>query len=62
MESVFCENKERVIFALKQVEESILLLEEYLIPYTAEGKRLVKVGVSFSREKRNVGEWKVVEE
>lgn len=29
MESVFCENKERIIFALKQVEESILLLQEW---------------------------------
>lgn len=41
--------------ALKQIDE-----RGYLIPYSAEGKRLVKVGVSFSREMRNVGEWKVV--
>lgn len=41
--------------ALKQIDE-----RGYLIPYSAEGKRLVKVGVSFSKEMRNVGEWKVV--
>jgi hypothetical protein len=29
----------------------------YLIPYTADGRKLVKVGVSFSREERNLGEW-----
>lgn len=29
MESVSCENRERVISALKQVEESILLLQEW---------------------------------
>lgn len=43
--------------ALKQIDE-----RGYLIPYQADGKRLVKVGVSFSKETRNVGEWKVVEE
>lgn len=34
----------------------------FLIPYSAEGERLVKVGVSFNEETRNVGEWKAVEE
>lgn len=29
MESVFCKNKERIISALKQVEKSILLLQEW---------------------------------
>lgn len=29
----------------------------YLLPYTADGRRLVKVGVSFDKEKRNLGEW-----
>lgn len=43
--------------ALRQIDE-----RGYLIPYSAEGKRLVKVGVSFSKETRNVGEWKVVKE
>jgi hypothetical protein len=29
----------------------------YLLPYRAEGKRLVKVGVEFDREKRTIGKW-----
>ena len=29
----------------------------YLIPYTADERRLIKVGVSFDKEKRNLGEW-----
>ncbi|MDR1470675.1 MAG: PD-(D/E)XK nuclease domain-containing protein, partial [Spirochaetaceae bacterium] len=29
----------------------------YLLPYSAEGKRLVKVGVEFDREKRTIGKW-----
>ena len=32
----------------------------YLIPYTADERLLVKVGVSFDADERNVGEWKVV--
>jgi hypothetical protein len=29
----------------------------YLLPYSAEGKRLVKVGVEFDREQRTIGRW-----
>ena len=32
----------------------------YLIPYTADGRTLVKAGVSFDAAERNIGEWKVV--
>ncbi|ADV43936.1 ATP-binding protein [Bacteroides helcogenes] len=35
--------------ALKQIDD-----RGYLIPYTLDGKRLVKVGVNFSKETRNV--------
>lgn len=38
--------------ALRQIDE-----KGYLLPYTADGRRLVKVGVSFDKEKRNLGEW-----
>lgn len=33
---------------LRQIDET-----GYLIPYTLDGKRLVKIGVNFSRDKRN---------
>lgn len=42
--------------ALKQIDD-----KGYLIPYTLEGKRLVKVGVNFSKETRNVDKY-IVEE
>ncbi len=29
----------------------------YLTPYQGRGKKLIKVGVSFDAEKRNIGEW-----
>ena len=29
----------------------------YLIPYQADGREVVKVGVEFSAEKRNIGRW-----
>ena len=38
--------------ALRQIDE-----KGYLIPYTADERRLIKVGVSFDKEKRNLGEW-----
>ena len=42
--------------ALKQIDE-----RGYLIPYTLEGKRLIKVGVNFSKETRNLDKY-IVEE
>jgi hypothetical protein len=41
--------------ALKQIDG-----KDYLLPWAGSGKTLVKVGVSFDREKRNIGEWKAV--
>lgn len=40
--------------ALEQIEH-----KGYLIPYTADGRQLVKVGVSFDAEERNIGEWEI---
>lgn len=42
--------------ALKQIDD-----KGYLIPYTLDGKRLVKVGVNFSKETRNVDKYIVQE-
>ena len=41
--------------ALRQIDE-----KGYLIPYTVDGRQLVKVGASFDKEKRNIGEWKAI--
>ena len=41
--------------ALKQIDE-----KGYLLPYTVDGRRLVKVGVSFDAAKRNLGDWLIV--
>jgi hypothetical protein len=38
--------------ALEQIDS-----KGYLLPYSAEGKRLIKVGVEFDREKRTIGKW-----
>jgi hypothetical protein len=38
--------------ALEQIDS-----KGYLLPYSAEGKTLVKVGVEFDREKRTIGRW-----
>ena len=29
----------------------------YLIPYTADDRKLVKIGVNFDPRERNIGEW-----
>ena len=39
--------------ALAQIDS-----KEYLLPWKESEKKLFKVGVSFDREKRNIGEWK----
>ena len=43
--------------ALEQIEE-----KGYTLPYAAEGRQVIKVGVEFSAEKRNVERWMVEEE
>ena len=43
--------------AMNQIED-----KGYTIPYTADSRKLFKVGVVFSTEKRNVSEWKAVTE
>jgi hypothetical protein len=42
--------------ALKQIDD-----KEYLLPWKGTGKKLIKAGVSFDYEKRNISEWKVAE-
>ena len=41
--------------ALRQIDE-----KGYLLPYEADGRELVKIGVSFSKEDRNLGCWEIV--
>lgn len=45
----------------KPIEDAMAQIDDkgYAIPYQADGRRLYKVGVVFSTEKRNVVEWKV---
>ena len=41
--------------ALRQIDE-----RGYLLPYKADGRKLVKIGVSFSKEERNLDAWEIV--
>ena len=41
--------------ALKQIGE-----KDYLIPYQADGREVIKLGVEFSAEKRNINRWLTV--
>ena len=43
--------------ALNQIEEA-----KYAEPYKSSGKRIIKIGASFSTKERNLVEWKIVEE
>lgn len=47
----------------KTVDEALQQIDDkgYLIPYSADGKRLVKVGINFDSNKRTIGEWKIIE-
>lgn len=40
--------------ALRQIDD-----KGYLIPYLADSRKLVKIGVSFNATERNIGEWKM---
>jgi len=41
--------------ALAQIDS-----KEYAIPYQAEGKPVVKIGIAFSKESKTVSDWKIV--
>jgi hypothetical protein len=41
--------------ALRQIDD-----KGYLLPWQGSGKTVLKIGVEFDREKRNIGSWKVV--
>lgn len=47
----------------RSVDEALRQIDEkgYLLPYSSDGKRLVKVGVSYDSDKRTIGDWKIVE-
>ena len=55
------------VFELKfdgSAEEAIQQIDEkgYLIPYTADGKRLYKIGVNYDSEQRTISDWIIREE
>ena len=55
------------VFELKfdgSAEEAIRQIDEkgYLIPYTADGKRLYKIGVNYDSEQRTISDWIIREE
>ncbi len=54
------------VFELKyddSAEEALRQIDEkgYLVPYSAEGKRLVKIGVNFDSHLRTLGDWMIKE-
>ena len=55
------------VFELKVDKSADEALEQidskgYMLPYHADGKRLVKVGISFDSKQRTIAEWKIREE
>ena len=48
----------------KTAEEALRQIDEkgYLIPYSADGKRLVKVGINFDSSQRTISDWIIKEE
>ena len=48
----------------KSAEEALAQIDEkgYMLPYHAEGKRLVKIGISFDSTQRTIRDWKIKEE
>ena len=48
----------------KPVEDAMAQIDDngYTIPYQADSRKLFKVGVVFSTEKRNVVDWKIKEQ
>ncbi len=47
----------------KSADEALQQIDEkgYMIPYSADGKRLVKIGISFDSSQRTIADWKIKE-
>ncbi len=48
----------------KSADEALAQIDEkgYMLPYHADGKRLVKIGISFDSKQRTLADWKIKEE
>jgi hypothetical protein len=48
----------------KSADEALQQIDDkgYMLPYRKEGKRLVKIGISFDSKQRTLAEWKIKEE
>ena len=48
----------------KSADEALAQIDEkgYMLPYHSEGKRLVKIGISFDSTQRTIRDWKIKEE
>ena len=48
----------------KSADEALAQIDskDYMLPYRADGKRLVKVGISFDSKQRTIAEWKIKDE
>ena len=48
----------------KSAEEALAQIDKkgYMLPYHAEGKRLIKIGISFDSTQRTISDWKIKEE
>ena len=61
-----CDASLRFVFELKMnkpAEEALRQIDEkgYMVPYIADGRKLVKCGISFSSETRTIEEWIIKE-
>jgi hypothetical protein len=43
--------------ALAQIDS-----KDYAIPYQADGKPIIKIGIAFSQETKTVSDWKIVKD
>ena len=48
----------------KPAQEALAQIDEkgYMIPYTADGRKLVKCGIGFSTQTRTIEDWVIQEE
>lgn len=48
----------------KSADEALAQIDEkgYMLPYHTEGKRLIKIGISFDSTQRTIRDWKIKEE
>ena len=43
------------------IQDFEMICKDYLLPFVTNGRELIKIGINFSKETRNIEKWEIKE-